>query len=89
MTPLVTVESIAIPLKEDNIDTDQLLPKQFLTEISRKGFGKHLSHDWRYQDQEEKVSNPECVLNEPQYQSAEILIAGKNFGCGSSREHEP
>lgn len=89
MTPLNKVVSHVIPLLEDNIDTDQLLPKQFLTEISRVGFGKHLLHDRRYLDQHESVPNPDCVLNQQAYQSASILITGKNFGCGSSREHAP
>lgn len=89
MTPLNKVVSHVIPLLEDNIDTDQLLPKQFLTEISRAGFGKHLLHDRRYLDQHESVANPDCVLNEEAYKTASILITGKNFGCGSSREHAP
>ena len=89
MTPINTVVSIAIPFNHNNVDTDQLLPKQFLTEISRQGFGKHLLHDIRYLDQQEQVPNPDCVLNQPMYKGAEILIAGDNFGCGSSREHAP
>ncbi len=89
MKPLVNVESKVVPLIADNIDTDQLLPKQFLTEISRKGFGKHLMHDQRYLDDKEQVLNPDCELNMPAYQGAEICVAGKNFGCGSSREHAP
>ena len=89
MTPLNKVVSHVIPLLEDNIDTDQLLPKQFLTEISRAGFGKHLLHDRRYLDQHESVPNPDCVLNQKAYKTASILITGKNFGCGSSREHAP
>lgn len=89
MTPLITVRSHVIPLLEDNIDTDQLLPKQFLTEVSRLGFGKHLLHDWRYLDHHEQVPNPDCVLNQAAYQGAQILVSGKNFGCGSSREHAP
>jgi 3-isopropylmalate/(R)-2-methylmalate dehydratase small subunit len=89
VTPLNKVVSHVIPLLEDNIDTDQLLPKQFLTEISRAGFGKHLLHDRRYLDQHESVPNPDCVLNQKAYKTASILITGKNFGCGSSREHAP
>lgn len=89
MKPLITVESIAIPFVENNVDTDQLLPKQFLTEITRQGFGKHLLHDLRYLDTNESVLNPDCLLNNPAYAGAEILLAGENFGCGSSREHAP
>ena len=89
MKPLITVESIAIPFVENNVDTDQLLPKQFLTEITRQGFGKHLLHDVRYLDTNESVLNPDCLLNNPAYAGAEILLAGENFGCGSSREHAP
>ncbi|MEG3767599.1 3-isopropylmalate dehydratase small subunit [Alteromonas sp. 14N.309.X.WAT.G.H12] len=89
MKPLITVESKAIPFAENNVDTDQLLPKQFLTEITRQGFGKHLLHDVRYLDNNESVLNPDCVLNDPVYAGAEILLAGENFGCGSSREHAP
>ncbi|TPV61789.1 3-isopropylmalate dehydratase small subunit [Aestuariibacter sp. GS-14] len=89
MKAITVVSAKAIPLLEDNIDTDQLLPKQFLTEISRQGFGKHLLHDWRYLDSEESVPNPDCVLNQAQYRGAEILVTGDNFGCGSSREHAP
>lgn len=89
MSPLIEVSSVGIPLVEDNIDTDQLLPKQFLTEISRQGFGRHLFHDRRYLDQFEQQPNPDFILNQPQYAGAHILISGKNFGCGSSREHAP
>ncbi|MBQ4831281.1 3-isopropylmalate dehydratase small subunit [Alteromonas sp. MMG017] len=89
MRPLKTVDSIAVPFVENNVDTDQLLPKQFLTEVTRQGFGKHLLHDLRYLDSKESVLNPACVLNNPAYVGAEILLAGENFGCGSSREHAP
>ncbi|BFT31633.1 3-isopropylmalate dehydratase small subunit [Alteromonas sp. D210916BOD_24] len=89
MSNLKMISSIAIPFNHNNVDTDQLLPKQFLTEISRQGFGKHLLHDIRYLDENEAVLNPECVLNDPAFTGAEILIAGDNFGCGSSREHAP
>lgn len=89
MTPINRVSAIAIPFNHDNVDTDQLLPKQFLTEISRKGFGHHLLHDVRYLDKHEQVPNPDCVLNQIEYKGAEIFIAGENFGCGSSREHAP
>jgi 3-isopropylmalate/(R)-2-methylmalate dehydratase small subunit len=71
------------------VDTDQIIPKQFLTAVTRSGYGKHLFHDWRYLDQHEQVPNPDFVLNNPQYQGASILLTRENFGCGSSREHAP
>lgn len=79
----------ACPLDQANVDTDQIIPKQFLTSVSRAGFGKHLFHDWRYLDLEEKEPNPEFVLNKPEYQGASVLLTRENFGCGSSREHAP
>lgn len=79
----------SVPLDQANVDTDQIIPKQFLTSVSRKGYGKHLFHDWRYLDLEEKQPNPEFVLNKPQHQQASILLTRENFGCGSSREHAP
>ena len=79
----------ACPLDQANVDTDQIIPKQFLTGVTRTGYGKHLFHDWRYLDQHEKVPNPEFVLNFPQHQGASVLLARENFGCGSSREHAP
>ena len=79
----------ACPLDQANVDTDQIIPKQFLTSVSRVGFGKHLFHDWRYLDLEEKEPNPDFVLNKPEYQGASLLLARENFGCGSSREHAP
>ena len=79
----------AVPLDQANIDTDQIIPKQFLTAVTRKGYGKHLFHDWRYLDLEEKVPNPDFVLNQPAFQGASILLTRENFGCGSSREHAP
>lgn len=78
---------LAVPLFQANIDTDQIIPKQFLKSIKRTGFGESLFYDWRYLNDE--TPNPEFVLNEPRYRGASILLAGKNFGCGSSREHAP
>lgn len=75
----------ALPI--DNVDTDQIIPKQFLTGISRNGFGEALFYDWRYSD--DGAPNPDFVLNQPQYQGVSVLVAGHNFGCGSSREHAP
>lgn len=79
----------AVPLNQANVDTDQIIPKQFLTAVTRSGYGKHLFHDWRYLDQHEQVPNPDFVLNKPEYQGASILLTRENFGCGSSREHAP
>jgi len=75
------------PLDRANVDTDQIIPKQFLKRIERTGFGEFLFYDWRYTT--DGTLNPSFVLNEPRYQGASILIADKNFGCGSSREHAP
>lgn len=75
------------PLNRVNVDTDQIIPKQFLKRIERTGFGEFAFFDWRYL--EDGVPNPEFVLNEPRYADASILVAGRNFGSGSSREHAP
>ncbi|PJZ70513.1 3-isopropylmalate dehydratase small subunit [Leptospira perolatii] len=82
-------KGIAVPVLRANIDTDQILPKQFMKLVDKKGFGKHLFHDWRYMDTEETVLNPDFPLNFERYKGASILISGKNFGSGSSREHAP
>ena len=79
----------AVALLQDNIDTDQILPKQFLSGISRHGLGQHLFNDWRFLDGDKQRPNPDFVLNQGRYQQASILICGANFGCGSSREHAP
>jgi len=79
----------AVPLNQANVDTDQIIPKQFLTAVTRSGYGKHLFHDWRYLDQYEQVPNPDFVLNKAQHQGASVLLTRENFGCGSSREHAP
>ena len=78
---------LAAPLNRINVDTDQIIPKQFLKGIERTGFENFLFYDWRFLDNGEP--NPEFVLNAPRYKSASILVAGANFGCGSSREHAP
>ena len=88
MEAFTKLTGIAAPLDRANVDTDQIIPKQFLKRIERTGFGEFLFFDWRYNDNG-KTENPEFELNQPQYQGATILIAGKNFGCGSSREHAP
>ncbi|MBW4040378.1 MAG: 3-isopropylmalate dehydratase small subunit [Acidobacteria bacterium] len=89
MTPINTLTSTAAPLPLPNIDTDQIIPKQFLKRIERTGYGDFLFYDWRrIQDGPETGKpNPDFVLNKPVYKGAEILLAERNFGCGSSREH--
>ncbi len=72
-----------------NIDTDAIIPKQFLQSVKRTGFGKHLFHDWRFLDDAGVKPNPEFILNQAPYHKASILLARENFGCGSSREHAP
>ncbi|TGM80098.1 3-isopropylmalate dehydratase small subunit [Leptospira bouyouniensis] len=80
---------VAVSIPREDIDTDQILPKQFMKLIDKKGFGIHLFHDWRYLDLEGKIPNPEFILNQEGFTNVSVLIAGKNFGCGSSREHAP
>ncbi|HCV76030.1 3-isopropylmalate dehydratase small subunit [Pseudomonas oryzihabitans] len=87
---------LVAPLDRANVDTDQIIPKQFLKSIKRTGFGPNLFDEWRYldvgqpgQDHSKRPLNPEFVLNQPRYQGASILLARENFGCGSSREHAP
>ena len=87
MNKLTKINSKATVLPEIDIDTDQIIPARFLTTTSRTGLGKHLFHDWRYLDNGKE--NPEFILNKEKDSKNEILIAGKNFGCGSSREHAP
>lgn len=76
-----------VPLDAANVDTDAIIPKQFLQKVTRTGFGAHLFNDWRFLDDKGEVPNPEFVLNFPEYKGASILLARENFGCGSSREH--
>jgi 3-isopropylmalate/(R)-2-methylmalate dehydratase small subunit len=87
MQPFTVHTGIAAVLPRVNVDTDQIIPKQFLKRIERTGFGKHLFHDWRYLA--DGSPNPGFELNAPHAQGASILVAGPNFGCGSSREHAP
>ena len=89
MQPINTLTSTAVPLPMPNIDTDQIIPKQFLKRIERTGYGEFLFYDWRriQEGPHTGAHNPDFVLNKPEYRGAEILLAEKNFGCGSSREH--
>jgi len=89
MEPFKTVTSLAAPLDRVNVDTDQIIPKQFLKRIERSGYGEFLFFDWRRIQEGSNTGSPDpnFVLNDPKYAGAKILIAGKNFGCGSSREH--
>lgn len=89
MTGFKQHKGIAVPLDSANVDTDAIIPKQFLQKVNRIGFGKHLFHDWRFLDDAGQQPNPEFVLNQPRYAGASILLARENFGCGSSREHAP
>jgi 3-isopropylmalate/(R)-2-methylmalate dehydratase small subunit len=89
MTPINTLTSTAAPLPLPNIDTDQIIPKQFLKRIERTGYGDFLFYDWRRLQEGPDAGKPDptFVLNKPEYKGAEILLAERNFGCGSSREH--
>ena len=89
MQPFQTLTATAAKLDQVNVDTDQIIPKQFLKKIERTGFGIHLFHDWRFIDDAGQKLNPDFILNQPRYQGAQILVAGDNFDCGSSREHAP
>jgi len=84
-----THTGLVVPFDIANVDTDQIIPKQFLQKTERVGFGKHLFHDSRYLDHSGKEPNPDFILNKAQYKGASILLARENFGCGSSREHAP
>jgi 3-isopropylmalate/(R)-2-methylmalate dehydratase small subunit len=85
MEPFKTLTSLAAPLDRTNVDTDQIIPKQFLKRIERTGYGDFLFFDWRQTPEGTPVAD--FVINDPRYKGAQILVAGKNFGCGSSREH--
>lgn len=96
MQKFTVVTGLAAPLDRANVDTDQIIPKQFLKSIKRSGFGVNLFDEWRYldegypgQDCSQRPLNTEFVLNQPRYQGASVLLARQNFGCGSSREHAP
>jgi 3-isopropylmalate/(R)-2-methylmalate dehydratase small subunit len=85
MHPFKTFSGLVVPLDRDNVDTDQIVPKQFLKLIERKGFGNYLFFNWRFDEKGEP--RPDFILNEPKYKKASILVSRANFGCGSSREH--
>jgi 3-isopropylmalate/(R)-2-methylmalate dehydratase small subunit len=87
MRPFVTHSGLVMPMDRVNVDTDQMVPKQFLKALTREGFGRILFYDWRYLAGEKP--NPDFVLNFPRYEGASVLLARTNFGCGSSREHAP
>jgi 3-isopropylmalate/(R)-2-methylmalate dehydratase small subunit len=96
MTPFTTHRGLVAPMDRENVDTDAIIPKQFLKSIHKTGFGPNLFDEWRYLDKGEpgqdpatRKANPDFVLNQPRYAGASILLARKNFGCGSSREHAP
>jgi len=88
MQPFTKHTGLVVPMDRNDVDTDQIIPKQFLKRIERAGFGQFVFYDWRY-DETGKVPNPAFELNKPEYQGATILLTRKNFGCGSSREHAP
>jgi len=96
MTPFTVLEGLVAPLDRANVDTDAIIPKQFLKSIKRTGFGPNLFDEWRYLDvgqpgvdNSKRPLNPDFILNQPRYQGASVLLTRKNFGCGSSREHAP
>ena len=96
MEKFVCLEGLVAPLDRDNVDTDAIIPKQFLKSIKRSGFGPNLFDEWRYldvgqpgEDCSNRPRNPDFLLNQARYQGAQILLTRKNFGCGSSREHAP
>ena len=96
MQKFILLKGLVAPMDRENVDTDAIIPKQFLKSIKKTGFGPNLFDEWRYldhgepgQDPASRQPNPDFVLNQPRYQGASILLARKNFGCGSSREHAP
>ena len=96
MEKFITLDGLAAPLDRSNVDTDAIIPKQFLKSIKRSGFGPNLFDEWRYldhgepgMDNSQRPLNPDFVLNQARYQGAQVLLCRDNFGCGSSREHAP
>ncbi|WP_228720398.1 3-isopropylmalate dehydratase small subunit [Zophobihabitans entericus] len=89
MAKFIRHTGLVVPLDAANVDTDAIIPKQFLQKVTRTGFGIHAFHEWRFLDDAGKQPNPDFTLNKPRYAGASILLARENFGCGSSREHAP
>ena len=96
MQKFTLLKGLVAPMDRENVDTDAIIPKQFLKSIKKTGFGPNLFDEWRYLDKGEpgmdpasRQPNPDFVLNQPRYAGASVLLARKNFGCGSSREHAP
>src|SRR3569832_1308475 len=96
MRPFTVHKGLVAPMDRENVDTDAIIPKQFLKSIRKTGFGENLFDEWRYTDPgwvgkplAERKANPDFVLNQPRYQGASVLLARKNFGCNSSHEHAP
>ena len=96
MQKFTLLQGLVAPMDRENVDTDAIIPKQFLKSIRKTGFGPNLFDEWRYrdvgqpgQDPASRQPNPDFVLNQPRYQGVSVLLARKNFGCGSSREHAP
>ena len=96
MQAFTTLDAVVVPIDRANVDTDAIIPKQFMKSILRTGFGDNLFDEWRYldhgepgQDASRRPRNPDCALNQPAYVGAQIMLARENFGCGSSREHAP
>src|SRR5665213_2897606 len=87
MRAFIRHRGLVLPMDRPNVDTDQIIPKQFLKRIERSGFGQYLFFDWRFR--EDGSDNTDFELNKPQYRGATVLLARRNFGCGSSREHAP
>lgn len=89
MAKFIQHSGIVVPLDAANVDTDAIIPKQFLQKVTRTGFGQHLFNDWRFLDDAGQQPNPDFILNQPAFKGASILLTRENFGCGSSREHAP
>ncbi|NLS54985.1 3-isopropylmalate dehydratase small subunit [Hafnia alvei] len=89
MAKFIQHSGIVVPLDAANVDTDAIIPKQFLQKVTRTGFGQHLFNDWRFLDDAGQQPNPDFILNQPAFTGASILLTRENFGCGSSREHAP